>query len=70
MLHIKKACNRAGTVLYALENAVAIHGLLSSICGDHGTENYDVHWYKSSKKRTRGRFIAGKSCQDQRIERL
>ena len=44
----KKACNRAGTVLYALENAVAIHGLLSSIRGDHGTENYDVHWYMLS----------------------
>ena len=35
-------------MLYALENAVAIHGLLSSIRGDHGTENYDVHWYMLS----------------------
>ena len=65
--------NRAGTAFYTFENVVAIHGFISRICGDQGTENYNVTWYMLSHPQrgpNRGSFIAGKNCHNQCIERL
>ena len=62
--------NRARTVFYALENAVATHGLPSSIRGDQGTENYGVAWYMLShpqKGPDKGIFMAGKSSRNERL---
>ena len=67
---IRCSCNnKAASIMEAVET----FGLPHRVRGDRGVENVDVAWYMfnhPNRGPDRGSFIAGRSCHNQRIERL
>ena len=72
IVHLKCCTdNNASSVLQYFEQGVQGFGLPSRVRGDQGMENVDVAKYMSvSLESDRGSFIAGRSVQNQEIERL